>query len=1053
MFFTVGKIQKQLKEIRASIHRERYDIPQFKFFEGDCSGAQAPDFDDRAWDDFQVGGLWGGYDKIAWFRASVPIPLEWRDEKLALRFLVGPRDGYGSTAETQLYVNGFPLQAIDVWHEEAWLPPEYAHLDQIVIALRAWNGIYQTPPQRRFKEASLVWVDEPAERFYHLANTLLQAVQHLDENDLRRVRLLDLLNRAFIGVNFFEPRTPSFYHSVSASLMHLNEGLKELQTGEIKPSVNAIGHSHIDMAWMWQSRHTREKARRTFSTMLHLMRQYPEFCYVHSTPQLYEFIKQDDPDLYARIREKIASGQWEITGGAWVECDTNLTGGESLVRQILFGKRFIRREFGLDCKVLWMPDTFGFSWVLPQLMKKSGLEYFASSSIHWSKFNRFPHDTFHWRGMDGSEVLVTFFTAPGEALKNHYTYNGLADPQDVKAAWDHYRQKDANTELLMPFGWGDGGGGPTREMIEAIRAQKDIPGLPQVHIGKVEPFFQRLAEGIKGKDIPVWDGELYLEGIHGVYTSQARNKRLNRKSEMLYHDAEWLSTLADTLTSELAYPQEELNSGWEILMHNQFHDVLPGTSIHQVFEDSGAEYARAQEIGLAALQRAQDRLVHRIHTDTDAVVVFNPLAWSRGGLIEIPWSHALAGKTLSSEDGKLLLSQTIGSSEQKKLLLEVDSVPSMGYQVFSLLPVSPGDIDPHQISVTPTLLENRFYRITLNSCGQITSFFDKHNQREVLTAPGNVLQIFEDRSIAGEAWEMDIFYQDKMRSVDDLIEAVVEETGPLRGVLRLTWRFANTTLCQRLTIYHNSRRIDFRTEMDWHAHQILLKSAFPLNVRTTRATYDIQFGSIERPTHWNTSYDMAHYENPAHKWVDLSEGNYGVALLNDCKYGYDVKDNLLRITLHRSPTDPDETADQGQHEFTYSLLPHAGTWRESDVIPEAYALNDPLMSRVVQANPQGDLPAAHAWAEVDTDHVVLETVKKAEDENAWIVRVYECKQYRNNAVTITFGQPIRKAVECNLLEEEESPVKYRGSEVIFSLNPFEIKTFKIWLVALSALSA
>lgn len=1043
MFFTVGKIGKQLKEIKASIHRERRDIPQIKYMGSDCPGAQAPDFDEDSWNDFPLDGLWGGYDKIAWFRARVPIPQDWREAKLILRFLVGPRDGYGSTAETQLYVNGFPLQAIDVWHEEAWLPPEYTRLDEIVIALRAWNGIYLTPPQRRFKEAALIRIDEPTERFYYLTNTLLQAIEQLDEHDLRRTRLLDLLNRAFIRVDFFEPRSPSYYSSVAAALEQLREDLKKLQVGEIKPSVNAIGHSHIDMAWMWQSHHTREKARRTFSTMLHLMRQYPEFQYLHSSPQLYRFVQQDDPELYARIKEKIISGQWEVTGGWWVEADTNLSGAEALVRQVLFGKRFIRREFGVDCKVLWMPDTFGFSWVIPQLMKKSGLDYFACSSIHWSKFNRFPYDTFHWRGMDGSEVLVTFFTTPGETKKNHYNYNGVANPYQLKTAWEHYRQKDINTELLMPFGWGDGGGGPTTEMIESIRAEADIPGIPRVRIGKVEPYFERLAKQLEDKQIPVWDGELYLESLQGVYTSQARNKRLNRQSERLYHDAEWLCVLADTLTGETSYPQSALNAGWEIILHNQFHDVLPGTSIPQVFEDSRAEYTRAEEIGKKALEQAREALAGRLYTDQETVVVFNPLAWSRDGLIELPWSESVAGMTLSTEAGKLL-SQTVESGDQKKLLLEVGSIPSLGYQSFPITALSQQEVDGNEIAVTPTLLENRFYRLTLNSRGQILSLFDKRSQREVLTAPGNILQIFEDRSIDGEAWEIDIFYQDKMRQVDNLVEVVVEETGPLRGVLRLTWKFANTTIHQRLTIYRNSPRIDFQTELDWHEHQVLLKAAFPVNVRATRATYDIQFGSIERPTHWNTPFDTAHYENPAHKWVDLSEGNYGVALLNDCKYGYDVKSNLLRITLHRSPTEPDETADQGWHEFTYSLLPHAGTWRESDVIQEAYALNDPFLAQLAPANPQGDLPAAYAWAEVDTDHVILETVKKAEDEHVWIVRVYECKQYRSDAVTIRFGQAIRKAVECNLLEEDEAPVTYQGNHLTFAIKPFEIKTFKIW---------
>jgi alpha-mannosidase len=1042
MFFTAAKIEKQLEEIQACIHREKRDIPQFKYLAGDCHEAEFPHFDDHTWEDFPVGGLWGGYDKVAWFRACVSIPPEWRDEKLVLRFRVGPRDGYGSTAETQLYVNSFPLQAIDVWHEEAWLPQEYVQSEDILVALRAWSGIFRIPPQRRFKEASLIQIDQPTERFYYLASTLLKAVQQLDDNDLRRASLLELLNRAFVKVDFLQPRSPSFYDSVAVAHEQLNLGLQNLQTGEIKPSVNAIGHSHIDMAWMWQSHHTREKARRTFSTMLHLMRQYPEFQYVHSSPQLYQFVKQDDPELYKRVKEKIASGQWEITGGAWVEADTNLTSGESLVRQILFGKRFIRREFGLDSKVLWMPDTFGFSWVIPQLMKKSGLEYFASSSIHWSKFNRFPHDTFRWRSMDGSEVLVTFFTTPAETIKNHYNYNGLANPYDMKIAWEHYRQKDANSELLMPFGWGDGGGGPTREMIEIIRAQANIPGIPSVHIGGVEPYFERLAEHLEGREVPVWDGELYLEGCQGVYTSQARSKRSNRKAEILYHDAEWLCSLADTLTGESKFPQKELNAGWEMILHNQFHDILPGTSIPAVYEDCHDDYQRVEQIGRDALSRAQQTIANRLRVNEESVVVFNPLPGSRRGVVELSWSEALQGKTLTTSEGRPLSCQVIESGGGKRLLLETGEIPSLGYRTFPLVSLS--QEDPGGMTVTPDLLENRFYRIRLNMHGQITVLFDKQNQYEVLSAPGNVLQIFEDRSINGEAWEVDIFYQDKTRVVDELVEASVEETGPLRGVLRLTWRFGATTICQRLTIYRDCPRIDFCTELDWHEHQTLLKAAFPVDVRATRATYDIQFGSIERPTHWNTSFDAAHYENPAHKWVDLSEGNYGVALLNDCKYGHDVKDNLLRITLHRSPTAPDPTADQGRHEFIYSLLPHAGKWQDSDVIREAYALNDPLMLWLVPPNPGGDLPVDHSWASVEPDHVILETVKKAEDENAWILRVYESKQYRSNTVKITFGQPIERAVETNLLEEEEAYVTYHKNQLTFAIKPFEIKTFKLW---------
>ncbi len=1046
MFFTIGKIEKLLQEIRAAMNYQSLDIPRFKFYAGDCPGAQAPDFDDSAWDEFQTGGLWGGYDQIAWFRARVAIPAAWRDQKLVLRFLVGPRDGYGSTAETQLYVNGFPLQAIDVWHEQAWLPPEYAGQDEILIALRAWSGMYQVPPQRRFKEARLIWVDEPTERFYYLADTLLKAVKQLSENDLNQVLLLERLNQAFLRIDFIQPRSPAFYQSVAEGDRFLRAQLDELRGSGVRQAVNAIGHSHIDMAWMWQSHHTREKARRTFSTMLHLMRQYPEFCYLHSSPQLYKFVKQDDPELYARVRAKVASGQWEATGGMWVESDTNIPGGESLVRQVLFGQRFFRQEFGRECKVLWMPDTFGFSWVLPQLMKLSGLEYFASSAIHWSRFTRFPHDTFRWRGLDGSEVLVTFFTAPGETIKNHYNYNGLIAPYDVQVAWEHYRQKALNQELLMPFGWGDGGGGPTQGMIESIRAQTDLPGLERVQIGKVEPYFERLAARLVGQDAPVWDGELYKEATRGVYTSQARNKRANRQAESLYHNAEWLCALTDVLTGGESYPQQALNQGWELILHNQFHDVLPGTSIPAVVVDSLAELARAAEIGQGCLAQAEGTLLSGLHSQAASLVVFNPLGWERGGLVELPWSEALEGQTLSGPGIPSQAVQQIIREGQKALLFEVDGIPSLGYRAFELVADPPAGSQT-SLRVAADLLENPFFRLTFNQRGQITSIYDKQNRREVLPPGGlaNVLQLFEDRSMHGEAWEIDIYYQDKVQAIENLTEAVVEESGPLRATLRLTWRFAASRLTQWISVYRSSPRIDFRSELDWHEHQVLLKAAFPVNVRATAATYEIQFGNLERPTHWNTPHDLAHYENPAQKWVDLSEGNYGVALLNDCKYGYDVRDHVLRLTLHRSPTEPDPTADQGLHSFTYSLLPHAETWRASAVVPEAYALNNPLWGALLPPNPGGSLPPAFALARLDCDHVIIETIKKAEDEQAWIVRLYECKQMRNPAVRLTFGRAIERAVSCDLLEGNESPAPFVENQLAFAIAPYEIKTFKVWL--------
>ncbi len=1049
MDFTIAKIERQLQDVRQAIHREVANIEHFKTHPGDCPGAEAPAFDDSAWEDFYVGETWGGYDEVAWFRAPVAVPPAWQGsaERVVLRFLVGPRDGGLSTAETQLYVDGARLQAIDIWHEEAWLPPELLARGELTIALRAWSGVYHVPDRRRFRLAQLVRVDPATQRFYHLADTLLRVVRLQDENDPRRVALLKLLNQAWNRLDFFEGQSPAFYTSVLDAEAVLSAGLNGRNGTEIQPTVAAVGHSHIDMAWMWRLHHTREKAVRTFSTMLHLMRQYPEFRFSHSSPQLYQFVREDAPDVYARMRERIAEGRWEVLGGSWVEFDTNLPGGESLVRQILLGKAFARREFGLDPNVLWLPDSFGFSWVLPQLMRRSGLRYFATAAIGPSDFEKFPYDIFRWRGMDGSEVLAHLITTtvrPG----GRYSYVADLSPEQVLANWHNYRQKELNSETLMPFGWGDGGGGPDPAMLEAARAQQCLPGHPAVRLDTVAGFFERLERRVDGGSLPTWVGELYQESARGAYTSQSRNKRANRRAEALYHDAEWLCSLADILRQERHYPYDDLHRGWERLLLLQFHDVLPGTSIHDVHEDSLADYARLAGSGARARREAQGRILAGIRSDQAGVVVFNPLAWPRPDLVSLPWSPALVGKQVLDEDGTPLPAQVVHEGTRTRLLLETPEVPPLGYLTLPFVSaLQPGMHMQGELSVSPGGLENAFYRIALDDKGRIVSLFDKGAGREVL-APGtvaNALLAFEDRSVLGEAWEIDLHYQEKIRPVDELLEVVVEETGPVRGTLRLAWRLGGSTIVQRLSIYRRSPRIDFRTELDWHEHQVLLKAAFPANVRATFATYEIQFGSIERPTHWNTPTDTAHFENPAQRWVDLSEGNYGLALLNDCKHGYDVKDNVLRLTLHRSPTDPDPQADQGHHDLVYSLLPHAGTWREGHVLRHAQALNDPLRAALIPAQPHRPLPPAFSLARVNADHVVLDTVKRAEDGDGWIVRLYEAWQYRNEAVCVEFGRPLRHAVECNLLEEEAGPVQIEGPRLTFAIAPCEIRTFRVWL--------
>lgn len=1051
MLFTEEKLAKQLNDLRSTIHKQIQDIPSFKYIEGDFEEIQLlkddpkrPAFDDSAWRDFKVGSHWGGYDKGAWFRAKLTVPPSWIKEKLALRFLVGPRDGGGSTAETLLYVDGHAIQGIDVWHDEAWLPPEYAEKGEITIALKAWSSVLKVPDRRCFKLAQLIVVDEPAERFYYLADNLLKAVKELQDTDIRRTRILQLVDKAFLKIDFIRFRSDFYYDSVKAACEELEEGLTRLQAAnEMKPKVIGIGHSHIDMAWLWRLAHSREKASRTFSTVLHLMRQYPEYRFLHTSPQLYKYLKQDYPEIYAEVKKRIASGEWEITGGMWIEPDTNVPNGESLIRQILFGKRFMKQEFGQETNVVFLPDVFGYNWALPQIIRRSGIDNFITSKISWNQYNRFPHDTFMWRGVDGTEILTHFITTP-EVGSRAYTYNGIIDPYEVKGTWDQYKQKEVNDELLMAFGWGDGGGGPTKEMLEAGRVLKNLPGFPSFEMGKMEPYLERLNEKVKPSDLPVWDGELYLEYHRGTYTSQGFIKKANRQAEILYHTAEWLGVLANSWTDDFSYVREQLNEGWEQILLNQFHDILPGSSIRQVYEDAREDYKEILEIGEAFAEEAKSSLVKQIKTEQRSIIVFNSLSWERDGIIEMPWSPQLEGMMLEGSSSV----QVIEEAGSKKMLLKATGVPSLGYRAFHVVPLSKSTVESVEkpLYITTDKLENRYYRITLNRHGQIVSLYDKQNKREVLAAGerGNVLQVFEDRPLNFDAWDIDIYYANKMQEITELVEAEVEEHGPIRGALRLKWKFNQSVITQRLTLYADCPRIDFRTEVDWQERQTLLKAAFPVQVRSSKATYDIQFGNIERPTHWNTSWDYARFEVCAQKWADLSEGNFGVALLNDCKYGYDIKDHMMRLTLIKSPIEPDETADRGKHEFTYSLLPHAGGWREGNVVREAYELNYPLLASKAEAQPSGTLPSRIAFAELDCDNAIIETIKKAEDEDACIVRVYEFKQYRSNEIKLTFDRPVRKAISCNLVEDDEGPVPFKGNQLEFSLQPYEIKTFKVW---------
>ncbi|HEX2910506.1 MAG TPA: alpha-mannosidase [Chloroflexia bacterium] len=992
----------------------------------------------------KVGERWGKRDRLYRLSFELEIPQKWRGQSLALHLdLSAPANNWTiNTVEGLLYLNGKPFHALDRYHREIILPAEATEEAKLDISIRLWSGIaedYHTATCFELRR-----LDEAADRLYLRLKLALAALKQLPEDSGTYAALLSGLDEAVLRLDYREGgHSPAFYASCREALQVLEQrlALLEREPGPWHPHITVSGHAHIDVAWLWQYRHTRLKAANTFSTALYHMDRYPYFVFTQSQPQLYAWIKQDQPELYERIRQKVAAGQWEAEGAMWVEADTNITGAESLARQFLFGQRFFKQEFGRTTRVLWLPDVFGYSAALPQLIKAAGADYFITTKISWNETNRIPVDTFWWQGLDGTRVLAYFITAQNSPDENYYTYNAEMNPEVLDLTWKNYRHKELNRELFLCYGWGDGGGGPTREMIEAAGqlAQPVSPDLPTASPGGIAQFMERLEKRLADEPaLPDWAGELYLEFHRGTYTSQSRTKRANRLAERDLHNAEWLAETAHALAAQ-PYPQAELNEAWRQVLTNQFHDVLPGSSIGPVYTDASEIYERVRETTGSVTARAQEALTGEVNALAGSLVAFNSLSWEREGLLEVERDMA----------ERLSLPQQ--ALDDNRALVKVEQVPALGYKAFLPQPASTQS-NGNELQVSKDFLENRYYRIELNERGQISRLLDKTALgglgREVLQAGarGNVFMLFEDKPVQFDAWNIDSYYEQKTWELDNLVSVQVLEQGPLRAGLRLEWLYLDRTrIVQKLYLYAHSRRIDFVTEVDWQERQTLLKVAFPVDVKSGKVTAEVQWGNLERVTHRNTSWDRARFETAAHKWFDLSEGDYGVAVLNDCKYGYDVHGSTLRQTLLRGPISPDPRADLGQHVFTYSLLPHNGGWFAGGVQREAYDLNYPLLCSL-KTGPAGSLPASLSLATIEPGNIIIETVKQAEDSEALVLRAYECAN-RRTPFRLTLPFEVAEAFETNLLEDTESgqplQIEADGRTISGLFRPYQIRTFLI----------
>ena len=894
----------------------------------------------------RFGPLWATY----WFRGVVSVPQAWAGRRVDLL--------WDSGSEATLWLDGVATQGLNRHHHDAVLRKgaEAGTLLAFEVEL-ACNGLFGRPEaQVELHRCELALFDPEAWRLLFDFETLraLEAAEGVDPS--LAGELQSTLAR------FCNEWPAGGAEEILSELLRNTNGTHAHELA-------AIGHAHLDTAWLWPLAESRRKAVRSFSTQVRYMDDYPEYRFACSQAQQLAWIEEGEPALWERIREKVAAGQFVPVGGAWVEPDCNLPSGESLVRQFLHGQRFYERTFGRRCREFWSPDAFGYAGQLPQIMREAGITRFLTQKLSWNRFNRPEHHTFVWQGVDGSEVLGHF--PPADSYSSEVSVAEL-----LRTARDYRAHEHSRTSLLV-FGHGDGGGGPTKEMLETLRRVRDLQGVPRTTMRSSDEFFDALER--EPGERPVVVGELYFEYHRGTYTSQARTKRGNRRCEAALHDSEFLLCLAGG-----SYPRAELDRLWKLLLLNQFHDILPGSSIGLVYEDAERDFAEI-EAGARALCGEGDTPVNTIGFARREVTEDHG-----GRLVVVEAPSYGAGRVLEADDG---------------------------------------------VHVDGLTLENEHLRAALAPDGTVVSVVDKATGREALAAPGNRLELYADRPVAFDAWDVDPSHLETRRDCPPADSHAVV-TQPLRVEIAFERSLGTSSrMRQVVRLDAGSRRLEFHTTVDWHESHTLLKVCFPLGVRAPTATYEMPFGYAERPTHYSTSFDRARYEVPGHRFADLSEHGFGAALLTDSKYGYSCYGNELRISLLRAPKSPDPEADMGRHAFAYALLPHPGGWREAGVVGEALRFNSPL-----RWAPEG-LPAG-SFASVDDPNLFLDTIKRAEDSDDLVLRLYEAHGGRGTA-RLRLGVPFGSARLANALEDDGQPLRAEGDTIEIPYRPHAIVTVKV----------
>ena len=1038
------------------------ELKDWRYHLGDIPNGEDPNLDDRSWQTIAPQG--GLPTEAIWFRQEVSVPKQLHGYDLTnahIEFHIAV--GAAGPATLIIYMDG-RLVALGADLAPIVLWEKAKPGDHVLLAVKA----LATDAKKSFKGGRISIITDPSRpspgdlyKEIESDSWLLPAIaggsaqahvleEAADEVDMKALDAGD--NAAF-----------------DASLRKAQQTLAPLKPLLSGATVHLVGNSHMDAAWMWPWTETVETARQTFGTSLQLMDEYPQYTYTQSAAQYFEWMQDKYPVMFDRIRKRADEGRFEAVGGMWIEPDLNIPDGESQVRQILVGKRYFQKNLGIDVKVGWNPDSFGYNWQLPQIYSKSGIDYFVTQKMGWNETNQLPLKLFWWQAPDGSRVLTYF----------PHGYGNGTSPMIMAQDYAQAAALNPGIQTMMHlYGVGDHGGGPTRVSVnQGLAWQQPDKAFAHVEFGTALSFFQDVQPHLdtahapvwnyrtlgagaaklpnsaaNSISLPVWNDELYLEYHRGTYTTHADQKRNIRLSEEQMLNAEKYSSLA--WLGGAAYPSNDLNEAWKKVLFNQFHDLAAGTGIADIYKDAAADFKSVQLTTSQATTGALEALTASVDTQTPdgtvPLLIFNPMAWKRTDIVEaaIQLPESSASVILHDAHGREVPTQILSRTPETHtftVLLRADDVPALGYERLTASPAAATHRAPGLLQSTSTKLENASLRVVVDpSTGCITSLFDKQSNFEAISAHGcaNQLQAFHDEPKAWDAWNLDAGYDKHPYDLGPVRGIKLIESGPLRAILRVTHATHDSTFVQDITLYDGLNRVDISNDIDWHEHRIVLKAAFPLAASSTQATYEIPYGTIQRPTTRNNSYESAMFEVPALRWADLGDTQHGFTLSNDSKYGYDAVGNVLRLTLLRSPESPDPTADQGSQHFVYSLYPHAGDWKQALSERQAWGLNYHLQA-IQPAKHGGSLPPVHSFFQIDPPNVLITAIKKAEDDNALIVRFYEWAG-KDTAVTLHVPPGIASATATNLLEQPFSlPVAIHEGSVTVEAKPYSINTLKL----------